>query len=207
MDFASWLDQQGYSVSTRASTLRVVKRAVEVYHEGGDLMPYTSYLKRVAAWAKEHPPAEPTDFLVSVSQRFSPPSTDSEARGLNRPQPEPLNEAEWNNLRDVIDGGGKDPKWRALGVLISFPFPARDLHRNLHEDLSELCQLASPDVLRRLQTFRRTGCKNIAEYIGAPERRTSYDILRRMLSGCAAEIGRSRLTFSDIEATPWDIRK
>jgi len=219
MDFEPWLHAQGYAPATIKSTVRLTRRAFEVFHEGGDVEPYADVLRRLSAWAHEHPPAAPTTFVIRMAQRFSPLSAPRQSnalegiatlRGVSRPAPETLTIEQWGALLSELDTAShkKEEKVRAktLQILLAFPYPARDLKQNLHENLTELSRRVAPDAASSAQGLKRAGHKTLATYLQQPQGRVAYDMLRNYLSTLGHRIGREHLTFSDIERTSWNIR-
>jgi len=216
MLFEPWLNAQGYSPTTVKSTLRVVRRAGEVFAEGGDLGPYADSLRRVAAWASENPMGAPTPFLQTVLTRFQPLKGRTLAgglRGLASGSTEPLNEEQWQALVAALDSAlhaAKAPKKaRVLQALLAFAHPARDLQLNLTLDLPELIRQAPPSAAPVLRAIRREGARSLAEYLdpdGGGQHRAAYHLLHKYLLDTGRRIGVQKLTFRAVEVTSWRIR-
>lgn len=213
MDFEPWLRAQGYSPSTVASTLRSVRRAVEVFHERGSLVPYACALHRMAAWAAEYAPAEPTSFTQAVTRAFAPTQTRVLAgglRGLGKREVVPLDAAHWQALVLDLGRAGQSPaerdKARVVQVLLAFPYPARDLQLHLQEKFSDLVRHVPPSVAPFVHSFKRAGSSTLIEALDETRARAAYDAVRHCLLAAGRRVGVENLTFQAIEATPWQVR-
>lgn len=210
MLFEPWLSAQGYSPTTVKSTLRVVRRAGEVFAQGGDLSPYAASLRRVAAWGAENPMGEPTPFLRAVVTHFAPLKGRALAGGLRGLAPgasQPLTEEQWHALQSALDAACAD-KARVLQALLAFPHPARDLQMHLTLALPELIRQAPPSAVNVLRGVRRGGASTLAEHLDPKGQggRGAYHLLHKYLLAMGQRIGVQKLTFRAVESTSWRIR-
>lgn len=208
MDFATWMKEQGYAESTIRVTLNQTRVAARAFYDGQDITPYTAQLRRVATWASAHAPDEAPDFIRVVADRFpAVAQTDKPSRGLIRYVRTPLTAEQWAALLEYVQKKMHRPKWQALWIVLQFPSPACDVTRILARPVASLTHAAPPLLLAVLKRVQQKGSKTLTEHIGAPSTRAAYDAMRTKLVTAGKKIGVTRLTFGDVDATPWSIRK